>query len=67
MEVGRIEGAPITTMNLERTIMKALEASGVAPSPLETLVLPRLSVDNEEYSLNREAFERFSILFGQFT
>eukprot|EP00963_Diacronema_lutheri_P012642 scaffold1844_cov403-Pavlova_lutheri.AAC.5 len=29
----------------------------VAPSPLETPVLPRLSFDDEEYALNREAFE----------
>ena len=28
----------------------------VAPSPLETLVLPRVSFDDEEYSFNREAF-----------
>eukprot|EP00963_Diacronema_lutheri_P008604 scaffold763_cov403-Pavlova_lutheri.AAC.1 len=40
---------------------------GVAPSPLETPVLPRLSFDDEEYSLHREAFERFSIIFGPFT
>ena len=39
----------------------------VAPSPLETAILPSLSFDDEEYSLNREAFERFSIIFGQFT
>eukprot|EP00963_Diacronema_lutheri_P004118 scaffold312_cov409-Pavlova_lutheri.AAC.19 len=39
----------------------------VAPSPLATPVLPRLSFDDEEYALNREAFERFSIIFGPFT
>eukprot|EP00963_Diacronema_lutheri_P010901 scaffold1234_cov345-Pavlova_lutheri.AAC.7 len=32
---------------------------GVAPTPLKTPVLPRLSFDDEEYSLSREAFERF--------
>ena len=32
-EVGRIEGAPITTSNLERTIMKVLEASGIQDIP----------------------------------
>jgi len=39
----------------------------VAPSPLETPVLPRLSFNDEEFALNREAFERFSIIFGPFT
>eukprot|EP00963_Diacronema_lutheri_P010099 scaffold957_cov322-Pavlova_lutheri.AAC.4 len=38
----------------------------VAPSPLEAPVLPRLSLDDDGYSPNREASERFSIIFGQF-
>jgi len=33
VEAGRIEGAPITTTNLERTIMKVLEASGIKDIP----------------------------------
>eukprot|EP00963_Diacronema_lutheri_P010994 scaffold1299_cov385-Pavlova_lutheri.AAC.5 len=39
----------------------------VASCPPTMLVLPRLSFDEEEYALNREAVERFSILFGPFT
>eukprot|EP00963_Diacronema_lutheri_P005728 scaffold451_cov341-Pavlova_lutheri.AAC.6 len=42
-------------------------AGGVAPRPLKTPVLPRLSFDDEECALNGEAFERFSIIFGPFT
>ena len=33
VEAGRIEGAPITRTNLERTIMKVLEASGIQDVP----------------------------------
>ena len=33
VEAGRIEGAPIITTNLERTIMKVLEASGIQDIP----------------------------------
>ena len=44
VEAGRIEGAPIPTTNLERTIMKVLEANGIHDIPMllcqETRALP---------------------------
>eukprot|EP00963_Diacronema_lutheri_P003197 scaffold270_cov347-Pavlova_lutheri.AAC.12 len=42
-------------------------SSDAATNPLETPVLPRLSFDDEEYALHREAPERFSITFRPFT
>lgn len=45
----------------------SLRSRPISLGPLETLLLASFPFDDEEYSLNRETFERFSIIFGQFT
>eukprot|EP00963_Diacronema_lutheri_P010972 scaffold1283_cov364-Pavlova_lutheri.AAC.6 len=54
-------------LELRDNCHRQLEVPSVAPNPLEAPVLPRLSFDDEEYALNRKAFERFSIILGPFT